>query len=121
MGEGDDLTSVLVALPVRAASGAELWLPLVDGRPGRRLPGLGYGGQFILVDPELDLVVVATTEWRGTEDDEADAIGGSRPGRDRGRHPPCHPSGLRVPLTIRAPSRSRTEVTRGSNRPAVAP
>jgi CubicO group peptidase (beta-lactamase class C family) len=31
----------------------------------------GYGGQFILVDPELNLVVVAQNSWRGTYWDEA--------------------------------------------------
>jgi CubicO group peptidase (beta-lactamase class C family) len=25
----------------------------------------GYGGQFILIDPDLDLVVVASSQWRG--------------------------------------------------------
>jgi CubicO group peptidase (beta-lactamase class C family) len=31
----------------------------------------GYGGQFILVDPELALVIVAQSSWRGTDWDEA--------------------------------------------------
>jgi len=31
----------------------------------------GYGGQFILVSPDLDLVVVATSGWRGLTWDEA--------------------------------------------------
>ena len=31
----------------------------------------GYGGQFILVDPELELVIVAQSSWRGTDWDEA--------------------------------------------------
>jgi CubicO group peptidase (beta-lactamase class C family) len=33
----------------------------------------GYGGQFILVDPDLDLVVVTQNRWRGTTWDEAGA------------------------------------------------
>jgi len=31
----------------------------------------GYGGQFILVDPDLELVIVAQSSWRGTNWDEA--------------------------------------------------
>jgi len=31
----------------------------------------GYGGQFILVDPDLNLVVVAQSDWRGKGWDEA--------------------------------------------------
>ncbi|MGW8267402.1 MAG: serine hydrolase domain-containing protein [Longimicrobiales bacterium] len=31
----------------------------------------GYGGQFILVDPDLALVVVAQSDWRGKDWDEA--------------------------------------------------
>jgi CubicO group peptidase (beta-lactamase class C family) len=31
----------------------------------------GYGGQFILVDPELDLVIAAQSDWRGKGWDEA--------------------------------------------------
>ena len=33
----------------------------------------GYGGQFILVDPDLELVVVAQNDWRGKGWDEAGA------------------------------------------------
>ncbi len=33
----------------------------------------GYGGQFILVDPDLDLVIVAQSHWRGKGWDEAGA------------------------------------------------
>ena len=33
----------------------------------------GFGGQLIYVDPELDLVVVTTTEWRGVTQDVGNA------------------------------------------------
>ncbi|WP_412068707.1 serine hydrolase domain-containing protein [Rubrivirga sp. IMCC43871] len=40
----------------------------VDGPPGAAL-AWGYGGQFIYVAPSLDLVLVATTDWRGVSMD----------------------------------------------------
>ena len=33
----------------------------------------GFGWQLIYVDPELDLVVVTTTEWRGVTQDVGNA------------------------------------------------
>jgi CubicO group peptidase (beta-lactamase class C family) len=41
-----------------------------DGSRGDAFLAWGYGGQFLYVMPGLDLVVVATTEWRGVSSDE---------------------------------------------------
>ena len=49
-----------------------LWW-VTDGPPYRAYFAWGYGGQFIYVVPALDLVAVATTEWRGITSDPASA------------------------------------------------
>lgn len=41
-----------------------LWW-VVEGEPQPAYTAWGYGGQFVYVVPELRLVVVATTDWRG--------------------------------------------------------
>jgi CubicO group peptidase (beta-lactamase class C family) len=48
--------------PVGAPYGLMWWLP---NRPVRHYAAVGFGGQVILVIPELDLVVAITTSMRG--------------------------------------------------------
>ena len=50
-----------------------LWWTL-DGSPAAFL-AWGFGGQFILVAPSLDLVVVTTTDWEGLDYSAGDALG----------------------------------------------
>jgi CubicO group peptidase (beta-lactamase class C family) len=45
------------------------WLNSIDGHDV--FYANGYGGQFILVVPNLNLVAVATCEWRGVGDQRA--------------------------------------------------
>lgn len=45
-----------------------------DGPRGDAFLAWGYGGQFLYVLPDLDLVVVATTEWRGVSSDEGSDV-----------------------------------------------
>jgi CubicO group peptidase (beta-lactamase class C family) len=78
--------------PLRAVTYGHLWW-VVDAEP-RASFAWGYGGQFVYVAPSLDLVVVATTDWRGLDGGEASAlasagldiidsyiVAGARPGR----------------------------------------
>jgi len=63
--------STLGAVPYGSDYGFLWW---VGGGAGRDFYfANGYGGQFILVDPDLDLVVVAQSNWRGKGWDEAGA------------------------------------------------
>jgi CubicO group peptidase (beta-lactamase class C family) len=60
--------------PLSAVSYGFLWWTNHDV-PGEAFLAWGYGGQFLYVVPSLDLVVVATTEWRGVSSDEgSDAV-----------------------------------------------
>jgi CubicO group peptidase (beta-lactamase class C family) len=52
--------------PVRNLSYGFLWWMDLDNDA---YMAWGFGGQFIYVAPHLDLVVVATTDWRGVDDD----------------------------------------------------
>lgn len=54
--------------PLHSYSYGRLWWT-TDGPPLRANLAWGYGGQFIYVAPEADLVVVATTDWRGVTGD----------------------------------------------------
>ena len=60
--------------PLRSFTYGRLWWTL-DGPPRGAL-AWGYGGQFVLVVPDRDLVLVATTDWRGVsgEPGGADAL-----------------------------------------------
>jgi CubicO group peptidase (beta-lactamase class C family) len=63
--------------PLTAVSYGFLWWTHDDNR-GDAFLAWGYGGQFLYVVPDLNLVVVATTEWRGVSSDEgADAVEGA--------------------------------------------
>jgi CubicO group peptidase (beta-lactamase class C family) len=60
--------------PLRGLSYGFLWWT-DQGPRGDTFLAWGYGGQFLYAVPDLDLVVVATTEWRGVSQDEgADAV-----------------------------------------------
>ncbi len=60
--------------PLPAVSYGFLWWTNGDVR-GDAFLAWGYGGQFLYVVPSLNLVVVATTEWRGVSSDEgSDAV-----------------------------------------------
>ena len=52
--------------PLRALSYGGLWWTEDAGVNHEAFFAWGYGGQFIYVVPELDVVVVTTTEWRGS-------------------------------------------------------
>lgn len=54
--------------PVDGVSYGFLWW-VATGEPEPAFFAWGYGGQFIYVVPELELVVVATTEWQGVSQD----------------------------------------------------
>ena len=52
------------------------WVGAIDGH--RLVLAWGYGGQFISIVPDFDLVVVATATWQGLGNaayTDADAIG----------------------------------------------
>lgn len=55
--------------PLRSLGYGFLWWT-EEGARGDAFLAWGYGGQFLYVVPNLDLVVVATTEWRGVISDE---------------------------------------------------
>jgi CubicO group peptidase (beta-lactamase class C family) len=59
------------AVPYGGAYGFLWWVGSGGGRDFYFANG--YGGQFILVDPDLELVVVAQNDWRGKGWDEAGA------------------------------------------------
>jgi CubicO group peptidase (beta-lactamase class C family) len=60
--------------PLSAISYGYLWWTN-DDVLGDAFLAWGYGGQFLYVVPDLNLVVVATTEWRGVSSDEgSDAV-----------------------------------------------
>ena len=50
--------------PLQEITYGYLWW-VEEGQAGRAFFAWGYGGQYIYVVPALDLVVVATTTWRG--------------------------------------------------------
>lgn len=50
--------------PQQGVSYGYLWWT-ADGPPAHAGFAWGYGGQFVYVVPELDLVAVATTQWQG--------------------------------------------------------
>jgi CubicO group peptidase (beta-lactamase class C family) len=54
--------------PLQAISYGYLWWT-DDAARGDLFLAWGYGGQFLCVVPDLNLVVVATTEWRGVSSD----------------------------------------------------
>lgn len=60
--------------PLQDYTYGRLWWTL-DGPPRGAL-AWGYGGQFVLVVPDRDLVLVATTDWRGVSGEAggADAL-----------------------------------------------
>jgi CubicO group peptidase (beta-lactamase class C family) len=57
--------------PLHALSYGYLWW--TESRPGDDIAiAWGWGGEFVLLDPAHDMVVVATSEWRWATDEEAD-------------------------------------------------
>jgi CubicO group peptidase (beta-lactamase class C family) len=50
--------------PLHSVTYGYLWW-VADGSPVRGFFAWGYGGQFVYVSPDLDLVAVVTTAWSG--------------------------------------------------------